>query len=144
MDNLLWASTPAALSCVGKTSRTTPSRRTSTTTTRWAWARWPGSSASGSAAPCCCRRRHGCAGCPAGRPSRRRRVSGWHLSVTKFSGILILFFHIFWSFLYYLINMVIGTKMRYGVTGIGRNMVVLPYCPFLNWPKKSDNFSDLF
>jgi hypothetical protein len=95
MDSLLWASTSAALSCVGKTSRTTPSRRTSTTTTRWAWARWPGSSASGSAAPCCCRRRHGCAGCPAGRPSRRRRVSGWHLSVTKFSGILVLFFHIF-------------------------------------------------
>jgi hypothetical protein len=59
-------------------------------------------------------------------------------------GILVLFFHIFRSFSYYSVNTVIGTKMGYGVVGIGRNTVGLSYHPFLDWPGKSGNFLDLF
>jgi hypothetical protein len=53
-------------------------------------------------------------------------------------------FHIFRLFLYYSVNTVIGTKMGYGVTGIGWNTVGLSYRPFFDWPGKSANFSDLF
>jgi hypothetical protein len=45
-------------------------------------------------------------------------------------------------FSYYLVNTVIGTKIWYGVTGISRNTVGLPYRPFLDWAEKSDNFLD--
>jgi hypothetical protein len=51
-------------------------------------------------------------------------------------------FHIFRSFSYYSVNTIIGTKIGYGVTGIGRNTVRLPYHPFLDWTRKSGNFLD--
>jgi hypothetical protein len=53
-------------------------------------------------------------------------------------------FSYFWSFLYYSVNTVISTKMIYGVTGIDRNTVGLPYRLFSNWTGKSSNFPDLF
>ncbi|WP_428028734.1 hypothetical protein, partial [Arcobacter sp.] len=63
-------------------------------------------------------------------------------TVRKFFGNFgSIFSYFFWSFLYYLINMVIGTKMRYGVTGIGRDTVGLSYCPFSDWMGKFSNFS---
>jgi hypothetical protein len=36
-------------------------------------------------------------------------------------------FSYFWSFSYYSVNTIIGTKMGYSVTGIGRNTVGLSY-----------------
>jgi hypothetical protein len=53
-----------------------------------------------------------------------------------------MFFYIFWSFLYYSVNMVIGTKTGYGIAGIGRNTIELSYHPFSDWPEKSGNFLD--
>jgi hypothetical protein len=53
-------------------------------------------------------------------------------------------FSYFQSFSYYSVNMVISTKTGYGVVGIGRNTVELPYLPFSDWPEKSSNFLDLF
>jgi hypothetical protein len=51
-------------------------------------------------------------------------------------------FHIFQSFSYYSVNTVIGTKTGYGVAGIGRNMVGLPYRLFSDWAGKFGNFPD--
>jgi hypothetical protein len=53
-------------------------------------------------------------------------------------------FHIFQSFSYYLVNMIISMKMRYGVAGIGRNTVELLYRPFSDWLGKLGNFPDSF
>jgi hypothetical protein len=73
------------------------------------------------------------------RPPSRLRVKtvGKILRNTGF-----VFFHIFRSFSYYLINTVISTKTGYGVTGISQNTVELSYRPFLDWPEKSGNFSN--
>ncbi len=38
--------------------------------------------------------------------------------------------------------MLICTKTGYGIVGIGRNTVELPYRPFSDWAEKSGNFSD--
>jgi hypothetical protein len=40
--------------------------------------------------------------------------------------------------------MIIGMKMRYGVTEIDQNTVGLSSRPFLDWAEKSGNFLDLF
>jgi hypothetical protein len=57
--------------------------------------------------------------------------------------ILVSFFHIFWSFSYYSVNMIIGTKMGYCVARIGQNTVGLSYRSFLDWAVKFGNFPNL-
>jgi hypothetical protein len=47
-------------------------------------------------------------------------------------------------FSYFLVIFVIGTKIGYGVAGIGRNTVGFSYRPFSDWAEKSDNFLNLF
>jgi hypothetical protein len=60
------------------------------------------------------------------------------------SKILENFSSVFYIFDHFYIHTVIDTKIRYGVTGIGRNMVGLSYRLFFDWPRKSDIFLDLF